>query len=148
MSIPLEYMIINCQDRAKYRRKDDDKVTGFSIATSEEIPGQDAETAKVEWLVPHLSREGKKGIEKVFSYDPTIDVRFDYVKREIAEKIYLKPGESFAVPEDKKLARIIVSKLPALPESESLPHVADVDRILGFPDFRAEKPFYSPPTKD
>jgi len=148
MSIPLEYMIINCQDRAKLRRKDDDKVTGFSMATSEEIQGMDAETAKVEWLVPHLSREGKGRIEKVFSYDTTIDVRFDYIKREIAEKIYLKPGEMFSVPEGKKLARITVSKLPALPESESLPHVADVDRILGFPDFRAEKPYYKKPEKD
>jgi len=148
MSIPLEYMIINCQDRAKLRRKDYRKITGFSMSSTEEIPGMDAETAKVEWLVPHLSREGKKGIEKVFSYDSTIDVRFDYVKRNIAEKIYLKPGEMFSVPEGKKLARITVSKLSAGPESESLPHVADVDRILGFPDFRAEKPFYSPPTKD
>jgi hypothetical protein len=139
MSIPFEYIMVNCQDRAKYRRKVDEKITGFSISTSEEIQGMDAEAAKVEWLVPHLSREGKKRIEEVFSHDPTIDISFDYVRRDVAEKNYLKSGEMFSVPEGKKLARITVSKLPIVPET--LKCVANVDRILGFPDFQAEKPY-------
>lgn len=146
MSISFEYMMINCQDRAKLRRKDYRKITGLSMSSVEEIPNMDAETGKVEWLVPHLSREGKKSIEKVFSCDPSLEVRFDYIKRESAEKIYLKPEESFSVPEGKKLARVTASKLPI--EPESLPCLAEVDTILGFPTNTAEKPFYKPPTKD
>lgn len=144
MSIPFHYMIVNCQDRTKLRRKTDSKVTGISISTSEEIPDQDAEIAKVEWLVPHLSREGKKRIEYVFLNDKAVEVKFDYIKRDIAEKKYLKPGESFAVPEEKKLARITLTRLPI--SLEPLPQLADIDRVLGFPDYQAEKPFYA--TKD
>ncbi len=144
MSIPFQYMITNCQDRAKLRRKTDSKVTGFSIATSEEIPGQDAEIARVEWLVPHLSREGRKRIKYAFLDDETVEVDFDYIKREDAENKYLKKGEAFAVPEGKKLARITLTKLPVSPEP--LPNLANIDRVLGFPDYQAEKPFYA--TKD
>jgi hypothetical protein len=144
MSIPFKYIVTNCQDRAKYRRKSDGKITGFSIATSEEIPSMDAEASKVEWLVPHLSIEGRKRIKSVFLNDPTVEVNFDYIRRDVAEKKYLKPGESFAVPEGKKLARIALEKLPLT--IEPLPNIANVDRILGFPDFQAEKPYYA--TKD
>lgn len=85
-SITAEYVIVNCQDRAKYRRKDDEKVTGFAMTTTEEYPEIDAETLKTEILVPHISREGKKRIKEVFSDEQGIGVKFDYIKREDAEK--------------------------------------------------------------
>jgi hypothetical protein len=140
-SITAEYVIVNCQDRAKFRRKDDGRITGFAITTTEEIPEYDAEFLKQEILIPHISREGRKRIKQVFSDEQGVKVKIDYVKRDDAEKKYLKPGEVFAVPEGKKLARITVSGLPG--EYSSLDPLADIDRILGLPDFKAEKPFYS-----
>jgi hypothetical protein len=145
-SITAEYVIVNCQDRAKYRRKSDGKVTGFAITKTDEYPELDAETLKTEVLVPHISREGKKRIKEVFSEEQGADVKFDYIKREDAEPKYLKPGETFAVPSGEKLARITVSGLPA--DYKTLDSLADLDRILGLPDNKAEKPLYSPPTKD
>jgi len=145
-SIPAKYVIVNCQDRAKYRRKDKDKITGFAMSSTEEISEVDIETLKQEILIPHLSREGRKRIKEVFSEEQGIDVKFDYVKREIAEKKYLKIGEVFAVPQGKSLARITISGLPA--EYHTLDPLADIDTILGFPTHKAEKPFYKPPTKD
>ena len=144
MSIPLHYVVVNCQERAKYRRKSDGKITGFSLAKTEEIRDMDAEIAKVEWFVPQISKEGRKRIEEVFSNDPVVEVKFDYIGRRIAERKYLKPGEEFSVPKTKKLARVTVSKLPAT--EQGFQPAAEVDRILGFPDFRAEKPYYV--TKD
>jgi len=145
-SITAEYVIVNCQDRAKYRRRDNEKVTGFAMTTTEEIPELDVETLKTEVLVPHISREGRKRINEVFSEEQGVDVKFDLIKREDAESKYLKPGETFAVPSSKKLARITISGLPA--EYKTLIPLANLDRILGLPDHKAEKPLYSPPTKD
>jgi len=145
-SIPAKYAIVNCQDRAKYRRKDKDKIIGFAMSSTEEIPESDTETLKQEILIPHLSREGRKRIKEVFSEEQGIDVKFDYVKREFAEKKYLKIGEVFAVPQGKPITRITISGLPA--EYHTLDPLADIDTILGFPTHKAEKPFYKPPTKD
>jgi len=145
-SITAEYVIVNCQPRAKYRRQDDGKVTGFAITTTEEYPELDAETLQTEILVPHISREGKKRIKEVFSDEQGIDMKFDYIKREEAEKKYLQKEEIFSVPSGKKLARITVSGLPA--DYKTLDPLADLDRILGLPDHKAEKPLYSSPTKD
>jgi hypothetical protein len=145
-SITAEYVIVNCQDRAKYRRKSDGKVTGFAMTTTEEIPEFDAETIKTEILVPHLSREGRKRIKEVFSDEQCVDVKFDYIKREDAEKKYLQKEETFSVPPGKSLARVTISCLPA--DYKTLDPLTDLDRILGLPDHKAEKPLYSSPTKD
>lgn len=145
-SIPAKYVIVNCQERAKWRRKDKDSVTQFAMSSTEEIPDSDADTLKQEILIPSLSREGKERIEKVFSSDQGVQLKFDYVKREDAEKRYLRPGETFSVPKGKRLARITISNLPA--EYFTLDPLADVDRILGIPDHRSEKRLYRPPTKD
>lgn len=145
-SIPAQFVIVNCQDRAKYRRKSDGRITGFAMSTTEEIPEADVETLKQEILIPHLSREGKKRVRAVFSDEQGIDLKFDYIEREVAEKKYLKPDEVFSVPTGKKLARITISGLPV--DYHTLDPLADIDRIVGLPDHKAEKPFYSPPTKD
>jgi len=145
-SITADYIITNCQDRAKYRRRSDGKITGFAMSTTEEIPSQDSETLTSEILIPQLSMEGKKRIREIFADDQSIDVRFDQIKREDAEKRYLKTGEAFAIPQGKKLARITISGLPA--EYETLGLLATLDTLVGLPTFRAEKPFYKPPTKD
>jgi hypothetical protein len=145
-SITADYIITNCQDRAKYRRSDDDKITGFAMSSAEEIPDTDAETLKSEILIPQLSREGRKRIREVFSENQGIDVKFDYIKREDAEKKYLKPGEVFAVPKSKKLARITITGLPFNFYSPDI--LADIDTIAGLPNYKAEKPSYKPPTKD
>jgi len=145
-SITAEYVIVNCQDRAKYRRKDNDKVTGFAITTTQEFPESNAEALKTEVLVPHLSREGKKRIKEIFLDEQGVDLRIDYIEREEAEKKYLQKGETFAVPQGKKLARITLLNLPA--EYETLDPLAVLDTTIGLPTFRAEKPFYKPPTTD
>jgi hypothetical protein len=145
-SITAEYIIANCQDRAKYRRKSDGKITGFAMSTSEEIPDADAENLKAEILIPQLSREGKKRIKEVFSDEQGIDLKFDYIKREDAEKRYLKSGEEFAVPSGKKLARITITGLPFDYYSPNI--LADIDTIVGLPTHKSEKPSYKPPTKD
>lgn len=146
-SIPAQFVIVNCQDRAKYRRKDKYKrVTQFAMSTAEEIPEADAEILKQEILIPHLSREGRKRVREVFSEEQGITVKFDYIKREDAERKYLKLDEVFAIPANKKLARITISGLPV--DYHTLDPLADIDRIFGLPDHKAEKPFYSPPTKD
>lgn len=144
-SIAAKYVIVNCQDRAKWRRKDKNKkILQFALSETEEIPEADAETLKQEILIPSISREGKERIKEVYSSDESVHVNFDYIKREDAENKYLKKGEAFAVPEGKKLARITLTKLPVSPEP--LPNLANIDRVLGFPDYQAEKPFYA--TKD
>ena len=145
-SITAEYVIVNCQDRAKYRRQGDGKVTGFAITTTQEYPELDAETLKTEILVPHISREGKKRIREVFSEEQGVDVKFDYIKREEAEKMYLQSEEAFAVPPGKSLARVTMSGLPGNIETRDF--LAPIDTILGLPNYKAEKPFYKPPTKD
>ena len=145
-SITAEYVIVNCQDRAKYRRKSDGKITGFAMSTSEEIPDIDAENLKAEILIPQLSREGRKKIKEIFSDEQGVDVKFDYIKREDAEKKYLKPEEKFAVPPNKKLARITITGLPFGVDSPNT--LANVDTIVGFPTHKSEKPYYKPPTKD
>ena len=145
-SITADYIITNCQDRAKYRRRSDGKITGFAMSTTEEIPGQDSDTLTSEILIPQLSREGKKRIREIFSDDQSIDVRFDNIKREDAEKKYLKPGEAFAIPQGKKLARITITGLPFDFHSPDI--LADIDTIVGLPTYKSEKPSYKPPTKD
>ena len=145
-SIAAKYVIVNCQERAKWRRKDKGGVTQFAMSSTEEIPDSDADTLKQEILIPSLSREGRERIKEVFSNDQGVQLKFDYVKREDAEKRYLQSGEVFAVPKGKKLARITILGLPA--DYKTLDPLADLDRILGLPDNKAEKPLYSPPTKD
>jgi hypothetical protein len=140
-SITAEYVIVNCQPRAKYRRQNDGKVTGFAITTTEEYPELDAETLQTEILVPHISREGKKRIKEVFSDEQGVDMKFDYIKREKAEKKYLQKEEAFSVPPGKSLARITMSGLPA--ETETSDFLATIDTILGFPNYKAEKPSFS-----
>ena len=51
---------------------------------------------------------------------------------------YLSTNEEFAVPSNKKVAKITF--LGISPEYSGIKTLAKVDKILGLPDYSAEKP--------
>jgi len=67
-----------------------------------------------------------------------LNIKFDYVKHEDIKRKYLSSEETFAVPSNNTIARITITGIP--PEYSGLGILANIDRILGFPDYLAEKP--------
>jgi hypothetical protein len=157
-SIAAQYVIDNEQERGKYRRfNSKGKITGLALVTREFIPitetpvikergikykpiTDELESLKAEILIPHLSRKGKARFEESFLFeDQYLDISFDHIKREKVQK-YLATGEVFTVPKSGSVARITVTGIPS--EYSALELLANIDKMLGFPDYLAEKPYH------
>jgi hypothetical protein len=158
-SIAAQYLIDNEQDRSKYRRfNSKGEINGLVLVSREVLkiptnisvlkkeensttfkPYSDSiENLKAEILIPHLSRKGKARFEKYFCFkEQHLNVSFEHVKHEDVKK-YLAEGELFAIPKRGKTTKIIITGIPS--EYSALDMLANIDRIIGFPDWQSEKP--------
>ncbi len=124
--------------------KDEEKILGGikEEESREEVIKEAELPSETEWLktsiiVPYISKNGKKRIAKICDKQE-LDLRFDRIKGEEAEKQYLKPGEIFLASGDGRITQITITGVS--PEYSGIDILADVDTVLGFPTYKAEKP--------
>ncbi len=117
----------------------------FKKTPLEEIQSlYEEEWLETEIIVPHVSREGKYKLRDATPGQGLV-MKIDYITLDDFHekyKLFLDPNEKFTSTNNRKVARIRLIGIS--PEYSGIKTLAKVDKILGFPDYQAEKTFTKP----
>ena len=130
-SIAAQYVVDNEQNKSKYRLfTPKGKIKGLAVVERETIDGTskfDFEWLRTEIFVPSISRKAKIELKNIVSERKEKDIMLEitYITPEMLKGKYLSTNEEFAVPSNKKVAKITF--LGISPEYSGIKTLAKVE---------------------